>query len=104
MMAPSFYRRVMDAWAPRRNVRLDFIHPGMPPENAHIERFSGRVRDECLNVHLFVTIADAQQNREAWRTDYNHLRPPSALASRPPADFARALCESQKTDHPCRGN
>lgn len=69
----------MDAWAYRRNVRLDFIRPGKPAENGHTESFNGRVRDECLNVHLFFTIADAQQKLEAWRTDYNHLRPNSAL-------------------------
>ena len=74
----------MDAWAYRRNVRLDFIRPGKPTENGHIESFNGRVRDECLNVHLFFTIADAQQKLEAWRTDYNHLRPHSALADLPP--------------------
>ncbi len=100
----EFYSREMDAWAYRRNVRLDFIRPGKPTENGHIESFNGRVRDECLNVHLFFSIADAQQKLEAWRADYNHLRPHSALASLPPADFARALCESPIADHTSRGN
>ncbi|MBI5422952.1 MAG: transposase [Opitutae bacterium] len=56
-------------------------------------------RDECPNVHLFFTIADAQHKTEAWRTDYNLLCPHGALASLPPADLARALCELPKTDH-----
>jgi putative transposase len=100
----EFYSREMDAWAYRRNVRLDFIRPGKPTENGHIESFNGRLRDECLNVPLFFSVADAQQKLEAWRTDFNHLRPHSALASLPPAAFARALCEPPKTNHPSRGN
>lgn len=100
----EFYSRVMDAWAYRRGVRLDFIRPGKPTENGHIESFNGRLRDECLNVHLFFSVDDAQQKLEAWKTDYNHLRPHSALASLPPAVFARALCEQPITDHPSRGN
>ena len=100
----EFYSREMDAWAYRRNVRLDFIRPGKPTENGLIESFNGRLRDECLNLHLFFSVADAQQKLEAWTTDYNHLRPHSALASLPPAAFARALCGSPTTDHPSRGN
>lgn len=100
----EFYSREMDAWAYRRNVRLDFIRPGKPTENGHIESFNGRLRDECLNVHLFFSVADAHQKLEAWRNDYNHLRPHSALASLPPAAFARALCEPPKPDYLSRGN
>ena len=56
-------------------MQLDFIRPGKPIENAFIESFNGRLRDECLNVHQFTSIADAQVKIEAWRLDYNERRP-----------------------------
>ena len=91
----EFYSKAMDSWAYRSKVTLDFIRPGKPTENGYIESFNGRLRDECLNVHLFFDIEDARQKLEAWRTDYNHYRPHSALASLPPAVFAKALSEPQ---------
>ena len=95
----EFYSRAMDAWAYRHDVRLDFIRPGKPTENGYIESFNGKLRDECLNVHLFFSVADAQQKLEVWRNDYNHHRPHSALASLPPAAFAKALCGPTETDY-----
>ena len=70
-------------------MQLDFIRPGKPVENAFIESFNGRLRDECLNVHQFTSIADAKAKIEAWRIDYNETRPHSMLEQRTPAEFAR---------------
>jgi putative transposase len=83
----EFTCRVLDEWAYRRGVLLDFIHPGRPVENGFIESFNGKLRDECLNVHQFLSIADARSKIEAWRTDYNLHRPHSALGNRSPAEY-----------------
>lgn len=63
----EFYSRAMDAWAYRHGVQLEFIRPGRPVENSYIESFNGRLRDECLNVHLFFSVEDARQKLERWR-------------------------------------
>lgn len=84
----EFCSRIMDAWAYRNHVKLDFIRPGKPTENGYIESFNGRLRDECLNTELFWSIPDARDKLEKWRLDYNHQRPHSALANLPPAAFA----------------
>jgi len=68
-------------------VQLDFIRPGKPIENAFIESFNGRLRDEGLNVHQFVSIADAQAKIEAWRRDYNQRRPHGSLGHLTPTEF-----------------
>ncbi|MFI5398483.1 MAG: transposase [Candidatus Binatia bacterium] len=61
----------------------------MPVENAYVESFNGKFRDECLNEHWFVSLDQARQVIEAWRQDYNEVRPHSALGQQPPAEFAR---------------
>lgn len=83
----EFQSRALEDWAYRRGVQLDFIRPGKPVENAFIESFNGRLRDECLNVHQFVSLAEAQAILEAWRTDYNHRRPHSSLGHLTPSEF-----------------
>lgn len=88
---PEFAGRAMDLWAHRSGVALDFIRPGKPVENAYIESFNGRLRDECLNGAWFVDLTDAQRQIEAWRQDYNLARPHRGLAGRTPAEFAGAL-------------
>jgi putative transposase len=85
-------------------VQLDFIRPGKPTENSYIESFNGKLRDECLNAHLFFSVEDAQQKLDVWRNDYNHHRPHSSLAMLPPAAFARELCGSPKPDLLSRTN
>jgi len=75
----EFQSRALEDWAYRRGVQLDFIRPGKPVENAFVESFNGRLRDECLNVHQFLSLADAQAIIEAWRVDYNQRRPHSSL-------------------------
>lgn len=85
---PEFVGRTLDAWAYRRGVELRFIRPGKPIENAYVESFNGKFRDECLNEHWFTSIAEAQQIIEAWRIDYNTVRPHRSLGQLTPAAFA----------------
>lgn len=84
----EFASRVMDAWAYRHGIELDFIRPGKPVENSYIESFNGRLRDECLNVHVFFTLDDVREKLAQWREDYNCLRPHSSLQDETPAAFA----------------
>jgi len=84
---PEFQSRALEDWAYRRSVQLDFIRPGKPVENAFIESFNGRLRDECLNVHQFTSMAEAQHIIEAWRLDYNQRRPHSSLGHLTPNEF-----------------
>ena len=95
----EFSSRVMDAWAYRHGVKLDFIRPGKPVENGYIESFYGRLRDECLNVELFWSIEDAREKLEKWRLDYNHQRPHSSFANLPPAAFANELGGRKTTEN-----
>jgi putative transposase len=83
----EFASRVMDAWAYRHGLHLDFIRPGKPVENGFIESFNGRLRDECLNVEVFFTLEDVRQKLARWQEDYNRVRPHSALEDRAPATF-----------------
>jgi putative transposase len=85
----EFHSRALEDWAYHRGVALDFIRPGKPVENAFIEAFNGRLRDECLNVHQFVSLEDAQAKIEAWRVDYNQHRPHSSLGHLTPREFRR---------------
>lgn len=86
---PEFTGKVLDAWAYRRGVQLSFIRPGKPVENAFIESFNGKFRDECLNEHWFTGLNDARFTIEAWRRDYNQVRPHSSLGGLTPVEFAR---------------
>jgi putative transposase len=85
---PEMIGKTLDQWAWRNSVRLHFIDPGKPTQNAFIESFNGRFRDECLNQHWFLDLADARQIIEAWRIDYNSSRPHSALGYATPQEFA----------------
>jgi len=75
----QFQFGALEDWAYRRSVQLDFIRPGKPVENAFIGSFNGRLRDECLNLYQFVSLAEAQAIIEAWRMDCNHHRPHTSL-------------------------
>jgi len=74
-------------WALDR-VEWHYIQPGKPVQNAFIESFNGRLRDECLNEHVFVNLAEAREIIEAWRHDYNHVRPHSSLGALTPIEYA----------------
>jgi putative transposase len=69
-------------------VRLQFIEPGKPIQNAFIESFNGRFREECLNEHVFVSLEDARRKIEQWRIAYNQERPHSSLGYLTPHEFA----------------
>lgn len=88
---PEFAGRALDLWAHQHGVLLQFIRPGKPVENAFIESFNGRFRDECLSTEWFTSLTDAQKAIENWRQDYNHVRPHSSLGGRTPAEFAIKL-------------
>jgi len=90
---PEFRGRALAAWSEERGVRLEFIQPGKPAQNAFVESFNGRLRDECLNANWFTSLSDARRKIEDWRQDYNQQRPHSSLNYLPPAEFARTLVE-----------
>jgi putative transposase len=71
-------------------VELDFSRPGKPTDNAFIESFNGRVRQECLNENWFLSLEDARGKVESWRQEYNNERPHSALGQMDPTRFAMA--------------
>jgi len=93
----EFYSKAMDLWAYRSGVRLDFIRPGKPVENAYIESFNGRLRDECLNVEIFFSIEDARRKLERWRIDYNATRLHSSLGNLAPIEFEKQSQENRIT-------
>lgn len=94
---PEFQSRVLNGWAYQRGIALQYIRPGKPVENAYIESFNGRFRDECLNQHLFLTLADARAQIEAWRIFYHRARPHSGLAGRTPDEFTAELRQESQT-------
>ena len=84
---PEFAGKAMDEWAYRRGVKLSFIRPGKPIENAFAESFNGRLRDECLNTNWFLSVKHAREVIETWRRDYNTVRPHSSLGGLAPQEF-----------------
>lgn len=93
----EFYSKAMDSWAYRHGVQLQFIRPGKPVENAFIESFNGRLRDELLNGELFIGLLDARQKLEAWRRDYNQNRPHGSLGDLTPVEFANQIRTEAQT-------
>ncbi|OON33512.1 transposase [Izhakiella australiensis] len=91
----EFISKVMDKWAYENGVVMDFSRPGKPTDNAFIESFNGSLRDECLNVHWFLSLEDACEKIEQWRQEYNRERPHSSLNNRTPEEFIRSLQKSQ---------
>ena len=84
----EFTSKAVVAWAFYRGVELDFTRPGKPTDNGHIESFNGRLRDECLIVHQFLSLDHAKTIIEAWRRDYNAHRPHTWLGDLTPTEFA----------------
>ena len=89
----EFCSRAMLTWAHARGVQLFLIEPGKPNQNACIESFNGRFRDECLNEHWFTSLRHAQVVIEAWRREYNNERPKKALGGLTPAAYAKSLAK-----------
>ena len=96
----EFCGRAMLTWAHTRQVKLTLIEPGKPNQNAYIESFNGRLRDECLNENWFLNLADARTIIEAWRREYNQERPKKALGGLTPAAYARQLARKSATVAP----
>ena len=94
---PEFAGNELDSRAHKRGVNLCFIRPGKPVENAYIESFNGKFRDECLNEHWFTSLKDAQEKIEAWRKKYNRNRPHSSLGNLSPDEFVRKNYADKKT-------
>ena len=82
-------------WQEDRQIDAHFIEPGKPPQNGFVESFNGRLRDECLNEHLFPTLRHARHLIAAWRDDYNHYRPHSSLDGLTPREYHQRLEEDQ---------
>lgn len=94
---PEFTGRALEAWAYAHRVELHFIRPAKPIENAYIESFNGKFRDECLNEHWFRSVAEALALIEEWRIDYNTVRPHGSLGQQTPAAYAAAACAGPAT-------
>ncbi len=84
---PEFTSAFFHQWAAERGIQLEHIRPGKPSDNAFIESFNGKLRDECLNEHWFLHVQDAQEKIESWRQLYNEVRPHSSLNDRTPYEF-----------------
>lgn len=91
----EFTSRAFDAWAYARGVKIDYIQPGKPMQNGFIESFNGSLRDECLNLHWFLSLRDAREKIESWRVDYNQVRPHSALGNLTPKQYVEEQAVSE---------
>lgn len=93
----EFTGKAMLNWAHRNGVALKLIEPGKPNQNAYVESFNGRLRDECLNEHWFMSLAHARAEIERWRREYNEERPKKSLGGLTPAGYARHLADKAVT-------
>lgn len=93
---PEFTSRAMLVWADESDVRLHFIEPGKPTQNAFIESFNGKFRDECLNENWFKNLEDARKKVEYWRHDYNTKRPHRSLRQMTPQEYRNKNSEKKK--------
>lgn len=84
---PEFAGRVLDQWAFFNHVELDFSRPATPTDNAYIESFNARLRQELLNASWFLSLADARARMEAWRKEYNEERPHTSLRNLTPREY-----------------
>lgn len=102
---PEFTGRALDQWASQHGVRLHFIQPGKPTQNAFIESLNGTFREECLSANWFVDLLDARMKIGRWQREYNEQRPHSKIGRVPPSAFARAQAVQQdvKTGRLYRG-
>lgn len=87
----EFISKDLELWAYTNSVLLDFIRPGKPVENGYIESFNGKLRDECLNMHLFFSLTDAEKRLAMWKEEYNTQRPHASLGGIPPSEFIERM-------------
>jgi putative transposase len=90
----EFISKVMDKWAYERRIKLDFSRPRKPTDNAKVESFNGRLRQECLNAHWFLSLEDARRKIDEWRQYYNEMRPIPHYSGATPAEFAHQAREN----------
>ncbi len=95
----EFVALAVQLWLAQRQIQTLYIDPGCPWQNGKDERFNGTVRDECLNMHLFVSVGEAQARLEVFRQHYNEDRPHSRLGYRTPLAFKRSWMEVQAEGH-----
>lgn len=88
---PEFLSRTFDQWAYEKGIKLHYIQPGKPTQNAFIESFNGKLREECLNENWFISLKHAKDKIENWRQDYNSYRPHSSLGNLTPNQFIESL-------------
>ena len=96
---PEFRSAKFQQWAKDRGIKLDFIEPGKPVQNALIESYNGRMRDECLNEHWFTGLEEARREIGSYRIDYNEVRPHSSLGGLTPREFAARFQEVAECLH-----
>lgn len=94
---PEFIGKAMLNWSFRMGVQLKLIEPGKPNQNAYVESFNGRLRDECLNEHWFTSLAHAKAVIEDWRREYNEQRPKKSLGGLTPASYAKQMAQKALT-------
>ena len=87
---PEFVSKEFDLWVFVKGMTLDFSRPGKPTDNAFIESLNGKFRPECLNANWFLSLDEAWRKCEAWRKDYNEVRPHSAIGNKVPMELHRA--------------
>ena len=97
---PEFAGIALDRWAYKNQVKLDFIRPGKPVENAYIESFNGKLRHECLNQDYFNNLEEARNKIEGWRIWYNEFRPHSSLAGLTPTEFIKQWQDKNNNQNP----
>ena len=97
---PEFISKALDQWACWHKVTLDFSRPGKPTDNAFIESFNGRLRQECLNENWFLSLEDAKTKIENWRKHYNEERPHGSLGNLAPSEFAKESQKAMAEDYP----
>ena len=100
---PEFTSKAMLKWSLDRGIKLDFIEPGKPTQNAFIESFNGKFRQECLRQHWFRSLSEVREVVEAWRLDYNHVRPHSSLEYRTPMEVVRQYEMIKNQSSPSHG-
>jgi putative transposase len=86
-------------WCQEKEIRSDYIQPGKPYQNGYIESFNGKLRDECLNEHVFTSLQEAKRLVEAWREEYNERRPHSSLGGKTPNEMAKEEEKLTGTSH-----
>jgi len=94
----EFTSKALDVWAYQHGIKLNFSRPGKPTDNSYIESFNGRLRQERLNQHWFSTLDEAKKTVEAWRIEYNEIRPHSSLGNKSPLEFLQKICSNNEID------